>query len=139
MKNFIVATLLLLFTAMTGLCLAQDATPTMGASTAAVKSNVSNDKGEIRIRFHNQLKRIAQGQKSGVLSKDQVADLEAKLKSIGEQAKADFQNNGRKPLTASQRIQINELLDENSKTIYQLKHPAQPTPDAVPSDGTESN
>ena len=120
MKKLIAGLLSLTIMALAGLSLAQDATPTTGVSTVAPQG-----KSEVRARLRFQALRIRQGLKSGVLSKDQATALMDKLKSIGDQARADFNANGKKPLTGDQRAQINQLLDANSKVIYQAKHPGQ--------------
>jgi hypothetical protein len=138
MKKFIAGVLSLLFVAMAGWSMAQDATP--AADTSVVPSK---GKFEIRERFRYQALRIAQGVKSGVLSKDQAAALRDSLKSIVQQAKADFEQNGRKALTDDQKAQINQLLDNNSKAIYQAKHPGQTASGdsqaAVPDDTNDGN
>jgi hypothetical protein len=137
MKKVTVGLLSLLMMAVAGFSLAQDAAPTTGAPAAAPQG-----KSEVRGRFKLQKARIMQGLKSGVLSKDQATALMEKLKSIGDQARADFNQNGKKPLTDDQKTQINQLLDENSKTIYQAKHPAQSTSTdstAAPDDSNDAN
>ena len=138
MKKLMAGLLSFLFMAVAGFSLAQDTTPTVGAPVAAPQ-----DKSEIRGRFKLQRERIQQGLKSGVLSKDQAAGLMEKLKSITDQAKEFFLQNGKKPLTADQKAQINQLLDENSKVIYQAKHPGQSasndTTTSAPDDAKETN
>jgi hypothetical protein len=138
MKKLMAGLLSLLFMAVAGFSLAQDTTPTAGTSIVAPQG-----KSEIRGRFKLQRNRIQQGLKSGVLSKDQAAGLMEKLKSIMDQAKAFFLQNGKKSLTADQKAQINQLLDENSKVIYQAKHPGQSasgdTTTAAPNDANETN
>jgi hypothetical protein len=138
MKKLMAGLLSFLFMAVAGLSLAQDTTPTVGASVAAPQ-----EKSEIRGRFKLQRERIKQGLKSGILSKDQATALMDKLKSIGDQARADFNQNGKKPLTADQKAQINQLLDENSKVIYKAKHPGQSassdTSTSAPNDANETN
>jgi len=126
----------LLMTAAAGVSLAQDATPTAGSSTVT-----SHGKSEVRARLRYQALRIRQGLKSGVLSKDQAVALMDKLKSIGDQARADFNQNGKKPLANDQRAQINQLLDENSKVIYQAKHPGKSTStdSNTPDDSNDAN
>lgn len=138
MKKLTAGLLSLLFMAVAGFSLAQDTTPTVGVSVAAPQG-----KSEIRARFKLQKERIKQGLKSGVLSKDQATALMDKLKSIGDQARADFNQNGKKSLTADQKAQINQLLDKNSKVIYQAKHPGQSassdTTTSAPNDANETN
>jgi hypothetical protein len=137
MKKFMAGLLSLLMMAMAGFSLAQDVAPTTGASAVAPQG-----KSEVRGRFKLQRARIVQGLKSGVLSKDQATALMEKLKSIGDQARSDFNENGKKPLTEDQKAQINQLLDENSKVIYQAKHPGQSTPadsNAASEDNNEAN
>jgi hypothetical protein len=88
------------------------------------------------------MRRITQGQKSGVLSKDQAGALRDSLKSIGDKVKSYFLANGKKPLTDDQKVEINGLLDANSKAIYQAKHPKEAAPTdsaAVPDDSNETN
>jgi hypothetical protein len=136
MKRFIVSTLSLLFIAAAVFSMAQDVTPTAGASTGATIA--PKGKNEIRRRFHLQAMRIVQGEKSGTLTKDQTGALKEKLKSIGDQAKAFFLQNGEKPLTDDQKAQINQLLNDNSKALYQAKHPGQEPP-ATSDDSTATN
>lgn len=137
MKKVMLGLLSLLIITVAGASLAQDTTPTTGASTVAPRG-----KSEIHERYKLQVARIKQGLRSGVLSKDQANALLDKLKAIEVQRKADFEQNGKKPLTNDQRAQINQLLDDNSKAIYQAKHPGQTgTTDSttVPDDGNDSN
>jgi hypothetical protein len=136
MKKLLAGLLSLLITTVAGFSLAQDATPTTGALVAA-----PHGKSEVRARLRYQALRIRQGLKSGVLSKDQATALMDKLKSIGDQVRADFNENGKKPLTDDQKTQINQLLDDNSKVIYQAKHPGQSTStdSNAPDDSNDAN
>ncbi|HTA77365.1 MAG TPA: hypothetical protein VK791_09435 [bacterium] len=134
MKKIIAGLLSLMMVALAGFSLAQDATPTTGVTAVAPQG-----KSEVRERLRFQKQRIQQGFKSGVLSKDQATALMDKLKSIGDQVRADFNANGKKPLTDDQKTQINQLLDENSKAIYQAKHPGQTASTTAPDDSNDAN
>ncbi|HTA76177.1 MAG TPA: hypothetical protein VK791_03350 [bacterium] len=140
MKKILAGLFSMLFIMMTDLSMAQDATPTTGTTSTPVATAPQKGKSEVRERIHNQALRIAQGIKSGILSKDQAGSLKDKLKSISEQAKSFYLGNGKKPLTADQKTQINQQLDDNSKAIYQAKHPGQQPPSSTaPDDSNESN
>ncbi len=138
MKKIMAGLISLMLIAAAGFSMAQDA-----ASSADISAVSPKGKVEIRERLRNQVKRIAQGQRSGALSKDQVEALQQKLKSIGDKTKSFFLANGKKPLTDKQKNQINQLLDENSKAICQAKHPGKITAGdsrkAVPDDNNETN
>jgi len=139
MKNILSGIFSLLLISTVGFAVAQDATPiTSAPSTPAAAPQ--KGRSEVRERIRHQALRIAQGVKSGVLSKDQAGSLKDKLKSIGEQAKSFYLGNSKKPLTADQKNQINQQLDDNSKAIYQAKHPGQqPSSGSAPDDSNESN
>ncbi len=121
MKKITAVILSLLLMIAAGVSLAQDATPTAGSSAAA-----PHGKSEVRARLRYQALRIRQGLKSGVLSKDQAAALMDKLKSIGDQARADFNQKWKKTFnqrsesanqsTVGRELQ-SDLSGETSRTI----------------------
>ena len=95
---------------------------------------------EVHVRMHDQMMRIKEGVKSGKLTKDQAKALREVLKSVKTQMDADFQQNGKKELTEDQVKQLNQMLDENSKTIYGEKHdPSSTAPAGGPSSAPPSN
>jgi hypothetical protein len=115
MKHLALATVLAFFMGAGSLALAQ--------STAAPPANHPHPRiREVRVRMHDQLARIKAGVKSGKLTKDQAQALRASLKAVRVQMQADFSTNGSKELTPDQLVQLNQMLDANSKTIYGEKH-----------------
>jgi methylphosphotriester-DNA--protein-cysteine methyltransferase len=77
---------------------------------------------EVHARIHEQAVRIKAGVKTGKLTKEQAHALLVSLKAVRAQIKADFTANGKKMLTQDQLAQINQMLDDNSKSIYGEKH-----------------
>jgi hypothetical protein len=112
----IVSTLLsLLFMGTTGLALAQ--------TTTAPAMHPHPRIHEVRTRIADQYARIKAGLKSGKLTEDQAKALRVQLKAVHDQMMADFQTNGKRELTEDQLKQLNQMLDENSSTIHEEKHP----------------
>ncbi len=82
---------------------------------------------EIHWRMRNQMLRIREGVKSGKLTKAQAQALHQQLKQIQEEMQADFKANGKRELTEDQLKQLNQQLNEISKSIYDEKNP-EPAP-----------
>jgi hypothetical protein len=76
----------------------------------------------INHRQHNQHARIAQGVKSGELTKAEAKDLRGDQKEL-RQEEAAYKADGK--LTKVERKDLHEDLNENSKEIYQEKHDAE--------------
>lgn len=89
---------------------------------------------EVHTRMHDQMLRIRAGVKSGKITKEQAQALHAALEAVKTQMQADFTTNGKRELTDEQLAQLNQMLDANSKNIYDEKHP-----DAAPVSGTGSS
>src|SRR5579863_3864087 len=114
------------------LAFAQDSTPVAentspavapGAQPTAMGKHPRFD--EIHGRIKEQRIRIAAGVKSGKITRAEAKVLLDKVKTVGDQMKADFQQNkqsGQKGLTDEQVQQLNQMLDDNSKAIYSEKH-----------------
>ena len=76
----------------------------------------------INHRQHNQHERIAQGVKSGELTKAEAKDLRGDQKELHQEELA-YKADGK--LTKAERADLHEDLSENSKEIYQEKHDAE--------------
>jgi hypothetical protein len=75
----------------------------------------------INNRQHNQHERIAQGVKSGELTRTEAKDLRGDQRAL-RQEEAAYKADGK--LTKSERTDLRQDLNENSKEIYQEKHDA---------------
>lgn len=93
---------------------------------------------EVHARIHDQMLRIRAGVKSGKLTKEQADALLTSLKAVKEQMEADFTTNGKKELTDDQVAQLNQMLDANSKNIFDEKHDTGSPAGALSSTGTTS-
>jgi hypothetical protein len=115
-----------LFIGLTGLALAQDATPVAGHPAGQSAMKWDNPRfAEIHQRMRNQRERIAAGLKSGKLTQDQAKTLENKVEAVRGQMRSDFQQNkqsGQKGLTDEQFQQLNQMLDDSSLAIFGDKH-----------------
>lgn len=78
-------------------------------------------------RQHNQHERIAQGVKSGELTKDEAKDLRGDQKEI-RQEERQFKSDGK--LTKDERQELHQDQNAASKEIYQEKHDEQERPRA---------
>ncbi|MDI1361149.1 hypothetical protein [Methylotenera sp.] len=76
---------------------------------------------------HNQDRRIAQGVKSGELTRGEVKDLRGDQRSIRQEERA-FKSDGN--LTKDERQELHQDQHAASKEIYQEKHDAQERPRA---------
>jgi hypothetical protein len=134
----------------TGLAFAQDNAPatTSAPETApSAQSTPMAEKGmkgthpkldELRTRLKLQRARIEEGVKNGKLTAQEAEALRAKVKAVHDQMRADFEQNKQsrqKGLTDDQFSQLNQMLDENSKAIFNEKNPES----SSPSDNADSN
>jgi polyhydroxyalkanoate synthesis regulator phasin len=115
MKKLFSWVLAALFITTTGIALAQDAT----TAPKLVHPRIH----EVHKRMKMQLARIDAGVKSGKLTTEQAQALRSQLKAVQAQMDADYQANGNKVLTEDQKAQLNQMLDQNSKVIFQEKNP----------------
>ena len=138
MKRLVWFAASLMLVSSTSLVLAQDATPD-AATPAPLENhgwkNASPEMKAIHDRVKLQEDRIAKGVQNKSLTGDEATALNAKLKDIREEIRADFKQNkenGQKGLTSGQITQINSELDANSTAIHDDKHdtsaPAASTP-----------
>lgn len=75
----------------------------------------------INQRQHRQDKRIAQGIKSGELTKDEVKDLRAERRAIRTEERA-YRADGK--FTKAERKDVQQDLNQSSREIHQQKHDA---------------
>jgi hypothetical protein len=103
---------------MTGLLLLTTTLPIWAANpTSSSAATTHPIVHQINTRLRTQWMLIAQGLKSGKLTKDQAASLRASLKSTRLQEVSFFKQNGNHDLTTAQQTQLNTLLDKNSGTL----------------------
>jgi hypothetical protein len=76
----------------------------------------------VNARLMEQGARIKEGVKSGTLTKETAQPLWAQVKAIRAQEKADMVQNGSRSLTDDQLASLIQMLDANSKAIYDAKH-----------------
>ena len=76
----------------------------------------------VNVRQHHQHARIAQGVKSGELTKVEAKDLRGDQKEL-RQEEAAYKADGK--LTKAERKDLHKDLNENSKEIYLEKHDAE--------------
>jgi len=115
MKKLISLVFSMFLIGITGLALAQD--------TAAAPKPAHPRIHEVHQRMKMQEVRIEKGVQSGKLTSEQAQAMRAQLKAVQGQMEADYQANGKRELTEDQKAQLNQMLDQNSKAIYQDKHP----------------
>jgi hypothetical protein len=94
---------------------------------------------EVHTRMHDQMARIRAGVKSGKLTQAQADALIVSLKAVREQMQADFSTNGSRDLTDDQLKQLNQMLNENSTTIYGEKHDTGSTGDSTAGSTADSS
>ncbi len=117
MKKIVSFAASLLFIGATGLAFAAETT------APAPKPVIHHPRiHEVHDRMKDQEARIKEGLKSGKLTPAQAKALRDVLKSVQAQMEADYKTNGKRELTDDQKKQLNQMLDENSKTIYGEKH-----------------
>jgi len=96
---------------------------------AAVAIPAMADTKDLRVnaRQHKQHARIAQGVKSGELTKAEAKDLRGDQRGIRKEERA-FKSDGK--LTKDERQELNQDQNAASKEIYQEKHDSQERPRA---------
>jgi len=130
MKRFSWMFLLALTAGSVNWAVAQDAATTTAAPAAApaVSQSMLPAGGPgprvklINSRLMEQGGRIKQGVKSGTLTKATAQPLLAQVKAVRAQEKADMVQNGTRSLTDDQLASLTQMLDANSKAIYDAKH-----------------
>jgi hypothetical protein len=80
-------------------------------------------------RQHLQHDRIAQGARSGQLTKEEAAKLHQEEKAIRQEKRA-YRADGK--VTAAERKDLHQDLNQASKNIYQEKHDSETRPGTVP-------
>ena len=98
--------------------LAVFALPVVAQNTGAPAPQPRSEVGK---RQENQQDRIANGVKSGQLTKGEAAHLERNQARIHQQVRAERQANGGK-LTPQERAQVNREQNRQSRQIYRAKH-----------------
>lgn len=78
---------------------------------------------EVHHRMKDISMRVHEGVKSGKMTKEQAQAVHQQLKQIQEEMEADYKTNGKRELTPEQDQQLNQELDNISKTVYDEKHP----------------
>lgn len=78
-------------------------------------------------RQHNQHERIAQGVKSGELTRDEAKNLRGDQRALRQKEHA-YKSDGQ--LTKAERVDLQKDLNANSKEIYADKHNAEVRPKA---------
>jgi len=92
------------------------------SNLVAANANAGTHDPRINHRQHHQHERIAQGVKSGELTKDEAKDLRGDQKELRQEEQA-YKADGK--LTKAERKDLHEDLNKNSKEIYQEKHDAE--------------
>lgn len=88
------------------------------AAPAALGQRIEN-------RKERQKARIAEGVKSGELTKKEAARIKARERDLNQQIREDRKDGG--GMTALERAKIEKRQDNISKDIYKQKHDAQKT------------
>ncbi len=89
----------------------------------------------VNARQENQQDRIAQGVKSGQLTKDEAKGLEKTEKDIRQEERQDKSDG---VMTKDERKDLHQDLNAASKSIYQEKHDAETRPGVTPAPATSS-
>jgi hypothetical protein len=89
------------------------------SSLVITSANAGTRDPEVNHRQHNQHARIAQGVKSGELTKGEAKDLRGDQKELRQEERADKADG---QLTKAERKDLHKDLNQNSKEIYQAKH-----------------
>lgn len=96
------------------------------ASTIVIHSaNADTRDPNINRHQRHQGERIANGVKSGELTKDEVRDLRGDRKSLRQEERA-YKADGK--LTREERMDLRQDSRENSRKIYREKHDAEKRP-----------
>jgi hypothetical protein len=107
------------------LCLAQ-VTPAAAKDADFAKDHPR--RAEVNERIRNEERRITEGVRSGKLTKAEAHKLRGELRGIKAQERAEVRANGGY-LTKSEKNQLNQELNQDSRQIYKEKHPGTaPTP-----------
>lgn len=93
----------------------------MNTASAGVKDP------QINHRQHNQHERIAQGVKSGELTRVEAKDLRGDQRELRQKERA-YKSDGQ--LTKAERVDLHKDLNANSKEIYADKHNVEVRPKA---------
>lgn len=99
---------------------------TLMTALAAPAMAGTRDPG-VNARQHNQHARIAQGVKSGELTRGEAKDLRGDQKDIRQEERA-FKSDGK--ITKDERQELHQDQNAASKEIYQEKHDGQERPRA---------
>lgn len=97
------------------------------SATLASTANAGTRDPRVNHRQHHQQERIAQGVKSGELTKAEAKDLHGDQKEIRQEEK-EFKSDGK--LTKNERQELHQDQAAASKEIYQEKHDEQERPRA---------
>lgn len=148
MKRLALLAASILFVGSTGLVMAQDTAPAATPAPAETPAMNKMMKGEhpriheVRERLKRQHMRIMAAVKAGKLTQDEGKTLHEKVKSIGDEMRADIKSNGKTELTEDQFKQLNDELNTNSEAIKDGQSEGgsntAPTGNA-PSTGTSTN
>jgi hypothetical protein len=148
MKRLAMLAASILFVGSTGLVMAQDTAPATTPAPMGTPGMNNGMKGEhpriheVRERLKRQHMRIMAAVKAGKLTKDEGKALHEKVKSIGDEMRADIKSNGKTELTEDQFKQLNDELNTNSEAIKdgQSEGGSNTAPaGSTPSTGTSTN
>lgn len=114
MRNLILLVLGAIFLAST--ISAQAATSTTAPSNHSFK-NPHPVTHQINMRMRTQWLLIQKGYKAGKFTKDQVATFKASLRATRQLEVNFFKQNGNHELTADQKSQLDNKLDQNSSIL----------------------
>ncbi len=96
------------------------------ASAFVLNTAYAGDKDpRVNARQHHQHERIAQGVKSGELTRSEAKDLRGDQKELRQKERA-YKADGQ--LTKAERVDLHKDLNANSKEIYADKHNAATRP-----------
>lgn len=97
------------------------------SATLATSAMAGTRDPRVNHRQHNQHERIAQGVKSGELTRGEAKDLRGDQKEI-RQEEQQFKSDGK--MTKDERQELHQDQNAASKEIYQEKHDEQELPKA---------
>jgi Ni/Co efflux regulator RcnB len=97
------------------------------SATFAIAAMADTTDHHVNKQQHHQHKRIAQGVKSGELTRNEAKDLRGDQKDIRQEERA-FKSDG--TLTKDERQELHQDQHAASKEIYQEKHDEQERPKA---------
>ena len=107
----------------------------MVATTSFARDNDFAEKhprrAEVNKRIREERKRISEGVKSGKLTPEQAKQLNGELKGVKAEERTEVKANGGY-LSKGEKKQLNQELNQDSKQIYQEKHPGAPAPTLPP-------